>query len=333
MESEDSNSEAGSNNKEELSNNMEDLSNNMEESSNSMEEFQEYSALPMIFTLSWDDIWLPEILSMLSLEDLFRLRGSCKPAYQLVNTFFTQIKKLDLTNKRTFTLEAYQIVVGNGYNLRHLILSGAKCLTNDSLKETFVQHTRNLETVDLSECHSVTAACLQPLAVQCKQLKRLVLKDCHWVTRASMEYMAHHQTSIITINLTGCWELVDKTIVQLLASFRQLRFVSVANIYSLTDQTMNALAHYTGPNLIALDVRGCWRITDRGVAVVSEYCPNLRVLNVTDCRDVSEHSLTRLRQRQVQIDRQLNPLHAARLRLDERLNGAPGQHPDLRLQV
>ena len=50
-------------------------------------------------------------------------------------------------------------------------------------------------------------------------------------------------------------------------------------------------------------------------------------------RDVSEHSLTRLRQRQVQIDRQLNPLHAARLRLDERLNGAPGQHPDLRLQV
>ena len=90
MESEDSNSEAASKNMEELSNNMEDLSNNMEESSNSMEEFQEYSALPMIFTLSWDDIWLPEILSMLSLEDLFRLRGSCKPAYQLVNTFFTQ---------------------------------------------------------------------------------------------------------------------------------------------------------------------------------------------------------------------------------------------------
>ena len=61
----------------------------------------------------------------------------------------------------------------------------------------------------------------------------------------------------------------------------------MANIYSLTDQTMNALAHYTGPNLIALDVRGCWRITDRGVAVVSEYCPNLRVLNVTDCRFVN----------------------------------------------
>ena len=88
MESEDSNSE--SNNMDEMSNNMDELSNNTEDLSNNKEEFQEYSALPMIFTLSWDDIWLPEILSMLSLEDLFRLRGSCKPAYQLVNTFFTQ---------------------------------------------------------------------------------------------------------------------------------------------------------------------------------------------------------------------------------------------------
>ena len=65
------------------------------------------------------------------------------------------------------------------------------------------------------------------------------------------------------------------------------------------------------------------------------------IFKVTICnifmifRDVSEQSLTRLRQRGVQIDRQLNPLHAARLRLDERLQGpGPGpEHPDLRLQV
>merc|ERR1711971_1449649 len=211
----------------------------------------QYSDLPMIFTLSWEDIWMPDILPLLNLEELFRLRGACKASYQLVNTYFSTIKKFDITNKRNFTLLAYQIVVGNGNNLRHLILSGAKFLTNESLKTTFFQHT-NLETVDLSECHSVTAACLQPLTVQCKNLKRLVLKDCHWVTRASMEYMAHHQNSIKPINLTGCWELVDKTIVQILSSFRQLRFVSVANIYSLTDETMRALAGCINTQLIAL---------------------------------------------------------------------------------
>lgn len=293
-------------------------------------ESSEQIILPLILNLSWEDIWLSEILDLLTLEDLFRFRATCKAAYQLVNLHFNRIKRLDVTNKRTFTLDSYQICT-RGSNLRHLVLSGAKFLTNDSLKETFNEH-KNLETVDLSECHSVTAVCLQPLAVQCKQLKRLILKDCHWVTRASIEYLAHHQNSLMTINLTGCWELTDHTIVQLLASFRGLQFVSVANIYSLTDQTMQYLAAYCASNLIALDIRGCWRITDKGVALVAEYCPNLRVLNITDCRDVTEQSLTRLRQRGVKIDRQLNPLYAARLRLDERLRGPP-VHPDLRLQV
>jgi hypothetical protein len=63
----------------------------------------------------------------------------------------------------------------------------------------------------------------------------------------------------------------------------RLRFVSVANIYSLTDQTMRAIAGLT-QGIVALDIRGCWRITDRGVACVAEYCPNIKVLNITDCR-------------------------------------------------
>jgi hypothetical protein len=119
--------------------------------------------------------------------------------------------------------------------------------------------------------------------------------------------MAHHQNLLWSINLTGCWELVDQTILQVLTSFRGLKYVSLANIYSLTDQTMRALAGYTS-ELTALDITGCWRITDQGMNLVTEYCPKLQVLNVTDCRDITEQSLIRLRQKGVKIDRQLNPL-------------------------
>ena len=66
-------------------------------------------------------------------------------------------------------------MVYNGHSLKHLVLSGSKFLTNESLITTFNSH-QNLITVDLSECHSVTASCLQTLAVQCKQLRRLILK-------------------------------------------------------------------------------------------------------------------------------------------------------------
>ena len=46
---------------------------------------------------------------------------------------------------------------------------------------------------------------------------------------------------------------------------------------------MRALAGYTS-ELTALDITGCWRITDQGMNLVTEYCPKLQVLNVTDCR-------------------------------------------------
>ena len=54
-------------------------------------------------------------------------------------------------------------------------------------------------------------------------------------------------------------------------------------------------------------------------------------------RDVTEASLNRLRQSGVQIDRIMNPMYLARMRLDQRMQQAnvAQQHPDLvlRLQV
>ena len=60
--------------------------------------------------------------------------------------------------------------------------------------------------------------------------------------------------------------------------------------------------------LIALDIRGCWRVSDNGVKRIAEYCKDLKLLNITDCRDVTEASLMRLRKRGVRIDRPVDPL-------------------------
>jgi hypothetical protein len=41
-------------------------------------------------------------------------------------------------------------------------------------------------------------------------------------------------------------------------------------------------------------------VTDRGMNLVGEYCEALVVLYVTDCRDVTEKSLNRLREKEIQ---------------------------------
>ena len=62
-----------------------------------------------IFRLSWEDIWLVEILPILSLEELFRFRGTCRTSYELVNIYFSRLKKVDLTDKKSFNLEHYKV--------------------------------------------------------------------------------------------------------------------------------------------------------------------------------------------------------------------------------
>ena len=65
--------------------------------------------LAPVFQLSWEYIWIAEILPYLELEDQFRLRATCKAAYVLVNNHFATLKRLDIENKRNFSLEAFQV--------------------------------------------------------------------------------------------------------------------------------------------------------------------------------------------------------------------------------
>ena len=96
------------------------------------ENFQEIIT-PLIFQLSWEDIWLAEILPKLELEDLFRLRGVCKIAYELVSLRFSRLKKVDLTDKRSFNLEHYKVQ----NSLRNLIVSFS-CVSKDYIFNLFI---------------------------------------------------------------------------------------------------------------------------------------------------------------------------------------------------
>ena len=100
------------------------------------------------------------------------------------------------------------------------------------------------------------------------------------------------------IDLTGCWELDDVVLSYFLVRFPRLSVVKLGNIYSLTDSTMAGLARNT-QQLELLDITGCWRISDQGINLVGEYNKHLNNISVRDCRDVTENSLGRLRQKGV----------------------------------
>lgn len=307
-------------------------------------EGQGLSLLPL------QDVVISQILPLLSPRDWCALRAVDSDHLQIVTAFIAANRRLELPYCKQLTEAGLSLLTAGSTCLRSLTLSGCKLLTDDILRP-ILQCIPLLINLDLSQCHHLTAAILQTVSVRCPRLARLILSDCHWVSRTALVYHCAHQgrqpgqgiQSVLPrlervgdngtlnntshpplyqlkeVDLTGCWELDDATVVQLALSFPRLASLRLGNIYSLTDQTLRGLATYSR-DLARLDLRGCWRVTDAGVALLGEYCTSLRSLAVTDCRDVTESSLAKLRQRGVAVDRKLDPvlLRLARIRQENR---------------
>ena len=253
--------------------------------------------MTMLEELPAEDILFPFIFSRLAPSELFNIRGCNSVLHSLVSTYFSVSRRLDLAYNKRLTKEAFQILTASHHHqLRELKLSGLKFLT-DELVRPVLQRNTHLVTVDLSDCHHLTAGILQTLSVSSYQLERLILRDCHWVTREALDYhsyqqgLAHNTKEVLTqlarhchrvdpttrplpsrprpranlreVELTGCWELNDQVLVNFLANFPELRVVRLGKIYSVTDIFMSGLAKHCR-NLQTLDITGCWRVSDQG---------------------------------------------------------------------
>ena len=83
---------------------------------------------------------------------------------------------------------------------------------------------------------------------------------CHTLATAT----GHNpRSNLREIDLTGCWELNDKVLINFVSKFPGLERVILGNIYSITDDCMAGIARFC-PDLRALDITGCWRVTDVG---------------------------------------------------------------------
>lgn len=283
--------------------------------------------------LPLQDVVFSYILPLLSPKDWCTLRAVDMTHNVIVTQFLQSNRILKLPYCKQLTEPALLLLTQHATSLRILTLSGCKLLTDDLLRPLLMSSPQ-LTSLDLSECHHLTSGILQTMTMCCPRVNRLILRDCHWVSRISIDYHCQFQgkqagmslqnlpavnivsptpTSVIAmfklqeVDLTGCWELDDNTVVKLIVSFPILSVIRLGNIYSLTDLTLRALATHTR-NLAELDIRGCWRTTDLGISLVGEYCRNLAILAVHDCRDITEQSLSRLRQSGVKIDRKLDPI-------------------------
>jgi len=267
--------------------------------------------------------------------DLSYNKRLTKEAFLTISTSH-HLRVLKLSGLKFLTDDLLRPVLVSNPQLLSLDVSDCQHLTSGIL-QTLAVSSFQLESLVLRDCHWVTREALdyhsqhQGVAQSSQEVLAQLSRTCIRVNtfrtfssptgsegsegsrgsqglRGSVikSSMPRPKSNLWKVELTGCWELNDKVLVNFLSNFPELRVVKLGNIYSVTDVFMKGLAKYSR-NLEKLDISGCWRVSDQGVNIVGEYCKRLSDLRVTDCRDVSEQSLGKLRQRGVRIDRHLDP--------------------------
>ncbi|RHZ77353.1 hypothetical protein Glove_180g87 [Diversispora epigaea] len=115
--------------------------------------------------------------------------------------------------------------------------------------------------LDLS-VNKITDKVIVDIGHNCQNLQKLYLEGCRNLTEVQpLRFLSPHLTTLI---LSHCSELSDESIEELIS--------------------------YLGPNLIKLDLDGCHRITNYGIYKISEHLNNLKYLAI-DGQGIEDNSL------------------------------------------
>lgn len=159
-----------------------------------------------------------------------------------------------------------------GGRLTKIVLPGCSRVTDRTLYH-ISEHCPDLEYLDLRACEQVSDKGLKIIAKYCPNLTLVNVgrtKGGELVTYKGVKHLAR-QTKVNTLGLAGC-NVDDRAIWELaLSRGPELQRLSLNKCTLLTDASIPRILGYT-PNLSVLEIRGCLQITDmRPLALFKRY--------------------------------------------------------------
>ncbi|XP_009765662.1 uncharacterized protein LOC107774085 [Nicotiana tabacum] len=164
-----------------------------------------------------------------------------------------------------------------------------------------------LSRLSLCECTNFTLSGISSLLCSYQSLKFLSLVQVHFLTDETMKDLSQYLQSLVTINLRECLKLtistfftlarncpsletvnMENTCLGMTNSFHngvkntRIRAVILANNLYLDDDSLAKVA-LACPNLEMLDVSSCRNLTEAGIASVLEVCIQMRDLRLDHC--------------------------------------------------
>ncbi|XP_017851539.2 F-box/LRR-repeat protein 15 [Drosophila busckii] len=247
-----------------------------------------------LFDISWEDVLIPYVASHLSLKDLFNLRCCSTTGQRFMEDALAKRQELVLSGNNSKNIaQCFKVVARCCQRLEQLHLARCKWLTDRLLLPLLKNNKERLSSVNLNECVNITALSLQPIIVECKQLRVLKLSKCHWLTTGAVDALTLHQSKLVEFDISNCGAIGERCLNIFFRKLNKLTILSLANTPSVTDQVVIQIGFHCR-ELEHLNLIGCTAVSDFGVHALSVQCTSLQSLLVQRCHRITERSLAPL---------------------------------------
>lgn len=171
--------------------------------------------------------------------------------------------------------------------LSRLNLSYCKHVTDRSMAHLAAHASSRLESLSLTRCTSITDAGFQAwTGYRFDRLTRLCLADCTYLTDHAIVALACSAKNLTHLDLSFCCALSDTSTEVVALSLPKLRELRLAFCGSaVSDGSLESIALHLD-ELEGLSMRGCVRVTGRGLESVLEGCERLDWVDVSQCRNL-----------------------------------------------
>eukprot|EP00095_Tigriopus_kingsejongensis_P010599 maker-scaffold818_size92908-snap-gene-0.24 protein:Tk10599 transcript:maker-scaffold818_size92908-snap-gene-0.24-mRNA-1 annotation:"f-box lrr-repeat protein 7" len=173
-------------------------------------------------------------------------------------------------------------------NLQYLDLTDCASLEDSGLK-MIVETCPQLLYLFLRRCQSITDVGIKYIGSYCPSLRELSISDCVQITDFGLYELAKLGPNLRYLSVAKCDRISDSGVKQIAKLCYKLRYLNVRGCEAVSDEAVDTLARSCS-RLRSLDIGKC-DVTDVGLKVLSENCPNLKKLSVKSCEMVSDQGI------------------------------------------
>ena len=196
------------------------------------------------------------------------------------------IQYLDLSDCPHVDDTSLRLVVESCPQLQYLYLRRCSQITDTSLR-SISSYCLMLRELSVSDCPHVSDVGLSELGRLGPSLRYLSVAKCDKLTDSGVRTLARHCYRLRYLNMRGCEQVSDSAVEWLSRSCSRLRSLDIGKC-DVSDLGLKLLSENC-PNLKKLSVKSCALVSDRGVESVSKYCRGLQHLNIQDVAGVTIH--------------------------------------------